>query len=220
MPFVVPDLLAEDTGAAPSCLARQRQMERAHRLNLADKVRRAPFATAPAVLHQSCVTLAMMQRMLTRCDHVSQENIAPNVAAQLRMSTDRTKRTRRPKAKVAAAPVAAAPVAAAPAPAHAEQVQSEASRKQPSPRASKQRRLHNGASAVVRRCPGLGADASWNISPPFGRVQERHIAWALHAKATRSRGASTLATSSSNIAPQIAEVDRLSSGVASCDIEG
>jgi len=151
----------------------------------------------------------------------NKENLAPNVYASL--VVDRPKRTRRVK-KAAARPPAqrtsAAAATAATAAAPAEAVPAESSRSaSPAPmtRAYKQQKLTGGEAAILARCPALSSDQTSNVSPPLGRVTERHIAFALRAKATRVRGPSSLKVCCAACGPR-SEVDRLTTGVACCEL--
>lgn len=90
-------------------------------------------------------------------------------------------------------------------------------------RVIKQQKITQGEAAVVRRCLALHSDENWNVSPPLGRVQERHIAFALHAKATRARGPSALQQTDlqSLHAPgsEARTLERLISGISSCELQ-
>lgn len=150
---------------------------------------------------------------------------------ELKDTTDRIKRTRRVKksatgssktatSKKAAVPAAPAVVAAGSAVAEAQVAES--SRRPASPvqaRAHKQQKLSDGEAALVRRCLSLGAEANWSISPPLSRVQERHVAYAMHAKAMRSRGPSALQSASEHLpGSEGSLVECLIKGVANVEL--
>ena len=124
----------------------------------------------------------------------SQENVAPNMqmAPVLSRPIDdssgakrvrKAKRVpRRPASETATRPEVADASRAALAPA--------------SPRAGKQRKLSDGSAALLQHCSGVQAAnaADRQVSPPIDTVQERFVAYALHAKASAARGSSYLAS--------------------------
>ena len=131
----------------------------------------------------------------------AQENVNPN------MYQSGIKKVRRAGGKKAAPPSegsAAAP--AAPPPAVVE----------PKPPAHQP---GDGARAILQRCGGLRAEQlahTRGISPPLGRVMERHLHFAQRAQASQVRGASSLALG----LPGGHEVSRLTCSVERCDIDG
>ena len=116
--------------------------------------------------------------------------MAPNIfddlagrAAAKRSSMRRAKKTVRRPPEVLQMPTQAA--------AHADPCDD-------TPRAGKLQKLGDGGAALLGHLmlPCGGEDsATSEVSPPLAKVQERHAAFAEHAKANRARGPSALATS-------------------------
>ena len=215
--LVIPDLLeadAKDTCAARACAA-------ARTRHLHNKVR-------AALQH-----LAARVAMSARSRRTVQENIAPNIIMDevgSGYNMGRSKRTRRLKQASSGSNVAAVPKrvaaasAAAPAPqAEAPSAASERTGESVSPtraRARKQQKCGDGEFALVRRCKAFGDEVQSKVSPPLGRVQERHFAFSLHSKAMRSRGPSALQAMSENLpGSQAHEVERLVRGVACVELQ-
>lgn len=163
----------------------------------------------------------------------AQENLAPNVLANLlepQGQPIRTKRSRQAKKvvkKAAAEAAAAGARAARPGPAAgaaAEVAEAEVAGadgpRATSPRAAKQAKLGTGGQALLARCAAVGEEANWKVSPPLGKVQERHLNYSMHAKATRSRTSSSLGMCVQQADGSGArEVDWLTRGVACCELK-
>ena len=164
-----------------------------------------------------------------------QENVAPNfVHLNVERNVERKKPTRRVKksARAAAAPtssiaaaaaagdVGAAGIGAAAATTGAPAASATAGPRprSDSPRVRKHQKLSEGEAAILAHCLGLRPEANWKtVSPPFLRVQERHGAFACHAKAVQARGPSNLQAIA--VAPHdTVEFERLARSVACCDL--
>ena len=189
MSLLVPDMLSFDTNAG----ARRRcGMAGKHR-DTEDKVHGPRFHCKPA---RAIKLRAARKSTDPVCvgERPSQENVAPNMqmAPVLSRPIDdssgakrvrKAKRVpRRPASETAPRPEVADASRAALAPA--------------SPRAGKQRKLSDGSAALLQHCSGVQAAnaADRQVSPPIDTVQERFVAYALHAKASAARGSSYLAS--------------------------
>ena len=61
-----------------------------------------------------------------------------------------------------------------------------------SPRSYKQQKTRDSGAALLQRIAGMQVQSVREVSPPLGKVQERHGVWQENAKASMERGPSTL----------------------------
>lgn len=222
--LLVPDLLHTDLADGTGRCARAKlNAEKLRRLG--DKVcarashpRRCIGAACPARPPSPLCAHRPLPRVLC----VAQENVAPNILAQQAHvgangapPQARAKRVAKAgvskrKTKTAAAQVAARAAQAHAAATTAGDAQSgEVGTRSGSPQPSTQRQPDGGSQAVLVRYAGVRASgAACRISPPLAKVQERHLQFAMRAKAVRERGPSALGVHTA------AELDWLSRDVS------
>lgn len=148
----------------------------------------------------------------------SQENLAPNVLANVHLggkSAPQKRMVRR--AKKVARPAAATFQAGAGAVAEAaEDAEVAAVGRPASPQSRQRQKLGDGSAALLQRCAGVTAGGSWQVSPPLSKVQERHSAFSTRIEATFARGPSMLALDAQQQETRKREVDGLAQSVAEC----